>query len=352
MITRFLDILRCPACADNGASMTPKFLSTTADGHIRDGLLRCDGCDAWYPILDEVLELVPAVLIEEATVASLRYHHGKAFDDLIGLAPAIGIGAAVPDVGEQLKQREHFDWYADNPDQTYADYAEMPFWRAVDSVVMGHWRTQIPVGATLLDIACGPGRSAFPHAERAKVIGFDISRKAVKQAIDRARREGRAETMAFFVGDAAHLPIRASSIEVVQTYGALHHFPDPGRIARAIQQILRTGGVHLGLENNETVLRKAFDWLMTVCPIWVEEAGEEPLMSERDLVEWTSGTGAVVQSRTMVFLPPHAFNLTRQFAVSVMRATDAVCQLLPFISHQGGLIAFEIRKPQAEGGAR
>src|SRR5207302_10373415 len=59
--SRFL----CPACRNACASLQPTIFRESADGHVIDGLLTCDGCGAWFPIQEELLELVLPPLLDE-----------------------------------------------------------------------------------------------------------------------------------------------------------------------------------------------------------------------------------------------------------------------------------------------
>jgi hypothetical protein len=109
--------------------------------------------------------------------------------------------------------------------------------------------------------------------------------------------------------------------------------------------VLKSGGVHLGSENNKTALRGAFDALMKLLPIWSEEAGEEPLISEKMLHGWAKGLPLGIEAGTMVFLPPHLFNLFgADAAQGLLSASDAVARSVPWLRDNGGLIVFKATK--------
>jgi SAM-dependent methyltransferase/uncharacterized protein YbaR (Trm112 family) len=339
MLEAIRDVLACPVCAARDAPLDLRVFARSPPGRVRDGALTCRGCAAWFPIENHLLELVPAALIDRPA--------GEEFARRHALDPALlGGRPQSADVSAQLKQREHFDWYAGNQDADYKDYAEMPFWRAVDAATFARWRPVIDRSARILDLGSANGRSTFPLVGAGRVVvGFDISKAMIRQAIERAEREGSAERVCFFVGDAARLPFRDASFDCIQTYGVLHHFPDPGHVFHEICRVLKPGGVHLGSENNKTALRGAFDALMRLLPIWSEEAGDEPLISEEMLRGWARGLPLRIESGTMVFLPPHLFNL---FGVGVaqglLSASDAVGRALPWLRDNGGLIVFAATK--------
>jgi ubiquinone/menaquinone biosynthesis C-methylase UbiE/uncharacterized protein YbaR (Trm112 family) len=348
MLKDLVPRLACPACTDGGQLKSHAFVETS-DGHIRDGVLVCSSCRAWYPIDDRLLELVTGALVDRPGLAAFS---NRWRDRLQALGLQLSESKAIenlsddPDVAAQLKQREHFDWYAANGQQSYLDYARTPFWTAVDDITFRRWRAQISPGAWLLDIGCANGRSAFPLAERGgTVVGFDISKKMIRQAIQRAERRGQEAQTTFLVADGSNPPFADHSFDYALTYGVLHHLPDPGATCRRIQQILKPGGIFFASENNKTVFRGIFDWMMKLLPLWTEEAGTEPLISREMIRDWHAGLPAEIHSATSVFLPPHLFNLVGQSAArALLKFSDTVASLIPGLCGQGGLIVFEVHK--------
>ena len=255
----------------------------------------------------------------------------------------------VVDYSEQLAQREHFDWYADHPDADYADYADMPFWSAVDEVTYDYWSKIMPSEGFFLDIGCANGRSAMPLvAPNRMVVGFDISRAMVVKGMQVLEEKRYSEQAAFFVADGSVLPFQDDVFECAQTYGVLHHLPDPGTVIKEAQRVLKPGGIHLGSENNETAFRPIFDWFMKYFTLWHEEAGEEPLISHEMLFEWLKDLKVTTTVHTSVFLPPHLCNLVgRSLSRVLLNVSDCVLRMIPWVGQNGGLIVFEIRKPKS-----
>ncbi len=162
------------------------------------------------------------------------------------------------------------------------------------------------------------GRGAWPFTTTgATIVGCDISRKLVAQAIELSRTRGVHASTSFLVADADHLPFRDETFDAVLTYGALHHLPDPARTCRDIQRMTRVGGVHFASENNKSAFRSVFDLLMKVKPLWVEEAGQEPHLVDA---------------------------LGDRLGAALLTVTDAVGASLPLIRRNGGLIVFEVEK--------
>jgi SAM-dependent methyltransferase/uncharacterized protein YbaR (Trm112 family) len=346
MLSDLVQRLACPECRVDGHLAAHAFAHASQD-RIKDGVLVCCDCRAWYPIDDELLELVPRPLMDGSGMARFCARWRSKLDGL-GLRSAYGDGSQ--DFVAQLKQRQHFDWYADNEEQKYLDYAKTPFWESVDALTFHCWRAQIRPGAWLLDIGCANGRSAFPMAETgATVAGCDISKKMIRQAIQQARKRGLARSTTFFVADGNDLPLASDRFDYALTYGVLHHLPDPGRTCGRIQKILKPGGVFFGSENNKTIFRRVFDLLMKFKPLWTEEAGCEPLISRQMIDHWHAGLGVRIHSATRVFVPPHLLNfIGRKAARWLLDISDRAASSIPGLCGQGGLIVFEVHKPACD----
>jgi SAM-dependent methyltransferase/uncharacterized protein YbaR (Trm112 family) len=348
MLKRLVSRMRCPGCGPTSAPLQVHDFGVAANAtHITDGVLMCATCRTSYPVQDGLTELIAPVLQDAA--------HRRAFDERfaarlseigVGPAPARPSGEAQA-VADQLKQRRHFDWYADNQTQNYHEYQNTPFWRAADEQALRRWRPLVADGSLILDIGCADGRGGFYFTSlpQATLVGFDISRRMVENAIRRAKREGFSDRSAFLVADGTRLPFAAGTFDVAITFGVLHHLPEPAAAMRAIQLILKNGGVHLAFENNLSVARPIFDFLMRIVPLWSEEAGDEPLISQRMVRQWLEGVPVDLTSATSVFVPPHVLNwFSHRAADRLLRASDAIARGLPVLRDNGGLIVFEARK--------
>jgi SAM-dependent methyltransferase len=101
----------------------------------------------------------------------------------------------------------------------------------------------LPPGATLLDLASGPGTSALLAAREGdlRVVGVDLSADSVGAARERAERAGLADRARFEVASAGCLPLADRSIDGALCECALCTFPDPARAARELARVLRPG---------------------------------------------------------------------------------------------------------------
>lgn len=316
------------------------------NGAVLDGVVRCETCGAWFAIDDGLLDLSPPALQDPSDRASFRSRFAHQLAG-IGIAPGLDANAnPVAEFEPQMEQRRHFDAFADSEAQSYHLYALQPFWQAVDEMTFSRWSDRLPPGSNLLDIGCANGRSSFYWARKGvAVTGFDISKKLIRQAIDKARAEGLADHTTFFVADGRRPPLKHGCFDNVLTYGVLHHLPEPGAICREIQKLLASEGTHFGSENNRTFFRGIFDALMKLAPLWHEQAGEQPLISRSNLQDWVGGLPVRMESRTMVYLPPHLCNwLGKRMSGHLLRVTDGLAARIPMLREQGGLLMFEIQK--------
>ena len=94
---------------------------------------------------------------------------------------------------------------------------------------------------TILDLGSGPGHLSIEIAKRSpglQVYGIDLSRQMVKIA----RRHARGVNNARFVfGNAARLPFKDNSIDLVVSTGASHHWKMPRLVFEECYRILKPG---------------------------------------------------------------------------------------------------------------
>jgi ubiquinone/menaquinone biosynthesis C-methylase UbiE/uncharacterized protein YbaR (Trm112 family) len=350
MLSALPQRLICPSCRDPGSDLRAHTFSEGFEGHIRDGVLVCDRCGEWYPIGDDVLEFVPPNLLYPDDAAAFQQRFAGELA-AIGCKPHEIAAAAVSCVTEaqhveQLKQREHFDRYAEGLKPGFNDYTKSVFIRTASARFVDLWKAQLGDSDDwILDIGCGTGISSFALALRHVVAAFDISKKVIQRDTEEARARGMMARTTFFVADGEFLSFKDESFRFAQTFGALHHLPNPAQAVKSIFRILSPGGVYFGVENNNTSLRWIFDFMMKIKPLWVEEAGAEPLISERMLREWAADLTADIHCETSVFLPPHLFNLLGLAAArTVLDCSDRACLHVPWLRSNGGQLVYHIRK--------
>jgi ubiquinone/menaquinone biosynthesis C-methylase UbiE len=94
---------------------------------------------------------------------------------------------------------------------------------------------------TILDLGSGTGYLSIEIAMRApslQVYGIDLSRQMVKIARRHAKGVDNAQ---FVFGNAAKLPLKDNSIDLVVSTGASHHWKVPTMIFDECYRVLKTG---------------------------------------------------------------------------------------------------------------
>jgi 2-polyprenyl-3-methyl-5-hydroxy-6-metoxy-1,4-benzoquinol methylase len=100
--------------------------------------------------------------------------------------------------------------------------------------------SNIPKGATLLDVGCGMGILAEKTLGSTDFyVGVDISMERIKQC----RRRVKAEGTFFVAADAARLPFRTGSFNTVASIEVIEHMADTGGFLKGINRVLAKGGV-------------------------------------------------------------------------------------------------------------
>jgi SAM-dependent methyltransferase/uncharacterized protein YbaR (Trm112 family) len=341
-----IPLFKCPTCGF--PELQHLTFSEQSPQEINDGVIWCIQCQNWYPIQDGLLDLLTGALVYEED----RKNFWNIYSDQL---QKIGLFSSLNWMDEGKKelqsiQQTHFDWYANNELQTYSAYEKLPFWLAADRQAFDPWRKNIVPGGWLLDVGCAEGRSTFKLMDLGiNVVGFDVSKSLVRQAINRYRSGSFNAKATFCVADASHFPFKNSSFDYVLIYGVLHHLPDPAFACKETARVLKLNGKYFGSENNRSVFRAIFDLLQKINPLWQEEAGPEALISSKLISEAFMNTGVEVKSYTSVFLPPHFVNLlTPEQADRLLSITDKIGRAIPIIRNNGGLIVINSIKSTEE----
>lgn len=100
----------------------------------------------------------------------------------------------------------------------------------------------IPAGGRVLDVGCGAGRTAAEFAERAHVVGVDISPVQVRLA-----RE-RVPAGAFLIADIATLQFRSNAFDAIAAFWSVIHVPRDlhAELFASLHGWMRPGGVLFG----------------------------------------------------------------------------------------------------------
>lgn len=200
-----LPLLRCPRCQRG------QLLPETDAPEVVFGPLRCDRCEASYPVAEGVADLVlerdpPRALqreFESPWVARAweRYVRPAALR-MLSLRPL-------------------------DADSEYLLYRSL----------LG--RPEAPV----LALGCGTGmfaRRLAREPDLPSVVALDISKAMLEEAVAQARE---ASAMVDFLrAQMPELPFADGALGAVLLANSLHHFADPGPLLREVVRVLRPGG--------------------------------------------------------------------------------------------------------------
>jgi SAM-dependent methyltransferase len=100
-------------------------------------------------------------------------------------------------------------------------------------------------GTRVLDVACGTGTTARLLAREcaAATVGVDLGVQAIERARREARADGLAERARFVHGDAEALPLPDASFDVALSECSLCTFPDKPRALAELARVVRPGGI-------------------------------------------------------------------------------------------------------------
>ena len=102
-------------------------------------------------------------------------------------------------------------------------------------------RLNLKSSMTLLDVACGSGNLAIPAARAGAIVsGIDLAPDMVKQAREKASREGLQAT--FEEGDAEALQYADESFDMVATMFGAMFAPRPDVTAAELLRVCKRGG--------------------------------------------------------------------------------------------------------------
>lgn len=144
--------------------------------------------------------------------------------------------------GEHTVNSQRFETAQASRDYLEWRFAQYPLFREFMQLWGSHDEEVI------LDYGCGPGDDVIGfllYTQACRVIGVDVSKKALRLAGDRLRLHSiRVERVELIQStDASGLvPLPDASVDYVHCGGVLHHTSDPLAILREFRRVLRPGG--------------------------------------------------------------------------------------------------------------
>ena len=88
-----------------------------------------------------------------------------------------------------------------------------------------------------------------------------------------------------------------------------------------------------------------FDFMMKISRLWIEEAGNHPLIAKSELTHWAKDVNLDVKIKSSVFFPPHLYNLLGDSnAKKLIAFSDNLLNRLPFVKDLGGILIIQGKK--------
>jgi len=136
-------------------------------------------------------------------------------------------------------EKERKFW--DNLSPEYDQFIEKN-WKIYRSSLLDKISSDVTVGDTVLEVACGTGLVALKVAERvSEVYGIDISSPMIEEAKKKVEEKGIAN-VEFSVHDAYALPFGNDIFDTVICNNALHNMKEPRKALSEIKRVLKPGG--------------------------------------------------------------------------------------------------------------
>ena len=149
--------------------------------------------------------------------------------------------------------REHYDRLSFLYRVFWGEHLHHGYWDADETVPQAQIqlmarlaeRANLPRGASVLDIGCGLGGSAFWLAENfdCKVRGMTISPVQARMANKKAKAKGISDRVQFEVTDANQWKPQPQSVDVIWIMESSEHFQEKERFFARCASALKPGGV-------------------------------------------------------------------------------------------------------------
>jgi SAM-dependent methyltransferase len=209
-------------------------------------LLKCDGCEAWYPIVRGIPRMLPDAMNE----------HWPVIQPLIPEPVPPSLTTLTENLNSQKsvnydrQTRENFSYEWDNHKLAGTTWgmqlSDRVKWFFIEPLRI---KPEELRGKVMLDAGCGNGSQSVAYSELAyselglEVIAVDLSSGLEHGYAYRRLHAGAVPEKVHFVqGNLQRPPLAPGSVDIIHSAGVLHHTPDTLQTFRALRALLRPGG--------------------------------------------------------------------------------------------------------------
>lgn len=331
----------CPECGSNSLALEEYRVSEADADQVIDGRLVCMDCKNWYRMENGVVDLLPARIKQlnhdRFIVKDIRFAEKYGLSFPISGAPA----GAIP-----LNKTKPLGAFEDVVNYE-KDVVNNRYYKALDQTAFLDWmKRNVRAGDLVLDVGCGSGRQCLPLAEAGiRSVAMDIDEDMLLLAARKLNEQSLSGMVDLIVGDGENPPVRNASFNACVHYGVLHHLSEKDAAVLNASRKIIPGGLMYTLDPHKSFVRFVFDFFMKIWRLWVEEASDDPLITESQIQAWMAEGGVYGKTRLSTYLPPHIFLGSLPFNVSLLKMTDALFSRIPGLRKAGGVIIFEGEKP-------
>lgn len=334
-----VSLFTCPECGSDGLRLE-EYVSDESVGLVMDGRLICAGCRNWYRIERGVVDLLPL------HIKQLNYERFVMKD--VRFSEKYGLPMPASDVTEgdvPLNKTKPLGAFEDVVNYE-KDVVENRFYKALDQTAFINWMSQyLKAGDLVLDVGCGSGRQCIPFAEAGmRVVGLDVDEDMVLLAAKKLEERSLIHKVDLVVADGENPPVKENHFKACILYGVLHHLTEKDVAVLNASRKIISGGWMYTLDPHKSFVRFVFDFFMRIWQLWVEEASEDPLITEEQIHLWMAKGGVYGKTRLSTYIPPHVFLGGLETNVWLLKLTDMMFSRVPGIRKAGGVIIFEGQK--------
>ncbi|MBN2498629.1 MAG: methyltransferase domain-containing protein [Deltaproteobacteria bacterium] len=227
-----LDILACPMCADAPLEL---FALAGSGPRLETGVLRCRGCDRFYPVQAGLPIMLPDGM-RDARQADLlqRWRHRLPAGSRGALdADCARIRTCAAGSDDSLLARRREQSLRDRESGIYDSLYPDARHRAEIETYLSLCRPERDLRT--LEIGCGTGRvTRHLLAAGAEILAVDCSRASLEVLAARAT----GGVLDRVCGDAVHLPVRRDRFSLAVALGVFYHLPGRDEREWALQAAL------------------------------------------------------------------------------------------------------------------